>query len=125
MVSNNFNIDTKIIKLLEMAFWEDLGDLGDITSDAIFNDNKTDTYWLVAKQEGVICGVDIFACAFNYIDKECIVNFYVSDGDNLKTGQKVAKIEGSINTILKAERVALNFISHLSGIATEVRRWID
>ncbi|KJR41373.1 nicotinate-nucleotide pyrophosphorylase [Candidatus Magnetoovum chiemensis] len=125
MVSNNFNIDTKIIKLLEMAFWEDLGDLGDITSDTIFNDNKTDIYWLVAKQEGVICGVDIFACAFNYIDKECIVNFYVSDGDNLKTGQKVAKIEGSINTILKAERVALNFISHLSGIATEVRKWID
>ncbi|MBF0377945.1 MAG: carboxylating nicotinate-nucleotide diphosphorylase [Desulfamplus sp.] len=114
-----------IQKLLEMAFLEDLGDIGDITSDAIFTDNKLDNYYLVAKQDGVLCGADIFACAFHYIDKECNVNFYVSDGDNLKIGQKVAKVEGSINSLLKAERVALNFISHLSGIATEVKRWID
>ncbi|MBF0228260.1 MAG: carboxylating nicotinate-nucleotide diphosphorylase [Desulfamplus sp.] len=121
-----------IQKLLEMAFLEDLGDIGDITSDAIFTDNKLDNYYLVAKQDGVLCGADIFACAFHYIDKECKVEFSLSnkeksflDGDLLKCGQQIAKVQGSINTILKAERVAINFISHLSGIATEVRKWVD
>ncbi|MBF0411907.1 MAG: carboxylating nicotinate-nucleotide diphosphorylase [Desulfamplus sp.] len=124
-----------IEKLLEMAFEEDLGDLGDITTDAVFTDSRTDTYWLIAKQDGVLCGADIFTRAFSYVDKkysdkisinrESQIEFYFSDGDTLKKGQKVAKIDGSINTLLKGERVALNFISHLSGIATEVRKWTD
>lgn len=129
------NLPTTLEKLLEMAFSEDLGHLGDVTSDAIFTDNKTDIYWLVAKQDGVLCGSDIFRSAFNYLDREypdkrssyvkSEVEFYFSDGDYLKNGQKVAKIEGSLNTLLKGERVALNFISHLSGIATQVRNWTN
>ncbi|MBF0258488.1 MAG: carboxylating nicotinate-nucleotide diphosphorylase [Desulfamplus sp.] len=114
-----------IEQLLKMAFEEDLGDAGDITSDAIFTDKRADRYSLVAKQDGVLCGADIFVQAFNYIDKACKVKFYFSDGDTLKKGQQVAIIEGSINSLLKAERVALNFISHLSGIATQVRKWTD
>lgn len=121
-----------IDKLIEMAFEEDLSTIGDVTSDAIFTENRTDTYWLVAKQDGVLCGADIFAKVFNYITPKCTVEFYnsskgkkLSDGDTLKNGQTVAKIEGSINSLLKCERVALNFISHLSGIATEVRKWTD
>lgn len=118
-----------------MAFSEDLGHLGDVTSDAIFTDNKTDIYLLVAKQDGVLCGSNIFCSAFNYLDREypdkpssyvkSEIEFYFSDGDYLKNGQKVAKIEGSLNTLLKGERVALNFISHLSGIATQVRNWTN
>lgn len=129
------NLPTTLEKLLEMAFSEDLGHLGDVTSDAIFTDNKTDIYWLVAKQDGVLCGSDIFRSAFNYLDREypdkrssyvkSEIEFYFSDGGYLKNGQKVAKIEGSLNTLLKGERVALNFISHLSGIATQVRNWTN
>ncbi len=137
IIGKNRNIMIK--KLLEMAFAEDLGDTGDITSDAIFTDNKTDTYCLVAKQDGVLCGADIFAQAFKYIDSSCKVTFsYLSnstdqvpespilkDGDILYNGQVVAKVEGAVNSLLKCERVALNFISHLSGIATEVKKWTD
>ncbi|MBF0111719.1 MAG: carboxylating nicotinate-nucleotide diphosphorylase [Desulfamplus sp.] len=122
-------------KLLEMAFIEDLGSFGDITSDALFVNNQIDTYWLVAKQDGVLCGADIFICVFNYIEQrfeksgqispKSKIDFYFADGDLIKKGKRVAKIEGSINTLLKSERVALNFIAHLSGIATEVKRWID
>ncbi|KJR41920.1 nicotinate-nucleotide pyrophosphorylase [Candidatus Magnetoovum chiemensis] len=90
-----------IEQLLKMAFLEDLSSVGDVTSDAVFTDNKTDTYWLSAKQDGVLCGKEIFALAFHYIDKECKVDFSFSDkgiefsdGDKLINGQKVAKIQG-------------------------------
>jgi len=117
-------------KLLEIAFLEDLSDLGDVTSDAIFTDDKSDTYWLVAKQDGVLCGAEIFRQAFHYIDRRCKVEFYSSDGKPLqdgallRNGEQVARIEGAINSLLKAERVALNFISHLSGIATQTRKFV-
>lgn len=117
-------------KLLEIAFLEDLSDLGDVTSDAIFADDKSDTYWLVAKQDGVLCGAEIFRQAFHYIDRRCKVEFYSSDGNPLKDGailrkgEQVARIEGAVNSLLKAERVALNFISHLSGIATQTRKFV-
>lgn len=113
-----------IEKLLQMAFSEDLSEIGDITSDAIFTDDRADTYYLVAKQDGILCGADIFTQAFHYIDKGCSVKFYFSDGDTLNDGQQVARIKGSINTLLKSERVALNFISHLSGIATQTNHFV-
>ncbi|MBF0204906.1 MAG: nicotinate-nucleotide diphosphorylase (carboxylating), partial [Desulfamplus sp.] len=100
-----------IENLLQKAFLEDLSDVGDVTSDAIFTANETDTYWLVAKQEGVLCGSDIFTQAFHYVDRTCKIKFYFSDGDILKSGDKVAQINGVINSLLKGERVALNFIS--------------
>lgn len=111
-------------KLLKMAFEEDLSDVGDVTSDAIFIDDKVDIYWLVAKQDGVLCGADLFRESFHYIDKRCKVDFYYSDGDLLKNGQHVARVEGSVNTLLKAERVSLNFISHMSGIATQTSLFV-
>ncbi|MCP4116937.1 MAG: carboxylating nicotinate-nucleotide diphosphorylase [Desulfobacteraceae bacterium] len=111
-------------KLLEMAFVEDLDHVGDVTSDAIF-DEEEDLYWLVARQEGVLCGADFFTSAFHYIDKACEVDFLFTDGNILKKGAKVASIRGPIATLLKAERVALNFIAHLSGVATQTRRYVD
>ncbi len=111
-------------KLLEMAFVEDLNHVGDVTSDAIF-DGEEDLYWLVARQDGVLCGADFFTSAFHYIDKACEVTFLFADGHALKKGAKVASIQGRISSLLKAERVALNFIAHLSGIATQTRLYVD
>ncbi len=111
-------------KLLEMAFVEDLNHVGDVTSDAIF-DEEEDLYWLVARQDGVLCGTGFFTSAFHYIDQACEVDFLFTDGHLLKKGEKVASIRGRIATLLKAERVALNFIAHLSGIATQTRLYVD
>jgi len=111
-------------KLLKMAFLEDLDHLGDITSDAIF-EGEEDSYWLVARQDGVLCGADYFTRAFHHIDRESVVKFFFVDGDGLKNGERVAEIKGPIRTLLRAERVALNFIAHLSGIATETRRYVN
>ncbi|MFK5954278.1 MAG: carboxylating nicotinate-nucleotide diphosphorylase [Desulfobacterium sp.] len=110
--------------LLKMAFEEDLGTRGDVTSDAVF-DNQEDVYWLVAKQTGILCGVDCFEKAFAHTDETCGIKWVFTDGDSLKSGDKVARISGSIQSILRAERVALNFISHLSGIATRTREYVN
>jgi nicotinate-nucleotide pyrophosphorylase (carboxylating) len=110
--------------LLKMAFEEDLGTRGDVTSDAIFDDQK-DVYWLVAKETGILCGVDCFEKAFAYIDETCQIKWFFTDGERLRSGDGVARISGSIRSILRAERVALNFISHLSGIATRTREYVS
>lgn len=111
-------------KLIEMSFFEDLQEIGDVTSDAIF-DHEKDIYHLMAKQDGILCGVDIFIRSFQYLDATCEVEFYYKDGDSLKNGDTVALVKGSIRSLLKAERTALNFISHLSGIATQTRSYVD
>ena len=110
--------------LLKMAFEEDLGTRGDVTSDAVFDD-QADVYWLVAKQTGILCGVDCFEKAFAHIDETCRIKWFFGDGYALTSGDKVARISGSIRSILRAERVALNFISHLSGIATRTREYVN
>jgi len=106
-------------KLIKTALKEDLGNVGDVTSEAIFPKNKEETFKLLAKQDGVLCGKDIFISVFKTIDKKCEVNFYFNDGDSLKKGDIVARVKGDVISILKGERVGLNFISHLSGIATK------
>lgn len=110
--------------LLKMAFEEDLGTRGDVTSDTVFDD-QTDVYWLVAKQTGILCGVYCFEKTFAHIDETCCIEWFFTDGDRLKSGDKVARISGFIQSILRAERVALNFISHLSGIATRTREYVN
>ena len=107
-----------------MAFEEDLGARGDVTSDAVFDDQE-DVYWLVAKQAGILCGVDCFEKAFAYIDEACCIKWFFTDGDSLKSGDRVARISGAVRSILRAERVALNFLSHLSGIATRTREYVN
>lgn len=111
-------------KLLEMAIMEDLNDMGDVTTDAIF-DEQEDLYWLVARQDGILCGSDYFTRTFHHMDKACEVIFFFTDGNSLQKGAKVATIKSRITTLLKAERVALNFIAHLSGIASQTRLFVN
>ena len=110
--------------LVKMAFLEDLRDMGDITSDAVFDDRK-DRYRLVAKQTGVLCGVEMFVRSFQYVDRACTLTLHYEDGSSLAKGDIVADVHGPIVSLLKAERTALNFISHLSGIATQTRLFVD
>lgn len=108
------NIDYHIRLSLE----EDLGADGDVTTDAIFGD-ETASYKLTAKDHGVVCGLDVFKRVFELVDGGLDVVLNFRDGDTVNYGDTVAVVSGRVNSILKGERTALNYISHLSGISTK------
>lgn len=112
--------------LIRMALAEDLGRAGDLTSDLILPAGQQGRAVLVARQEGVICGLPIARLAFKLVDPALSVSESAQDGDlvNRSTGPLFA-IEGAARSLLTAERVALNFAGHLSGIATATRRLVD
>jgi len=112
---NNFN---NLNQLIEMALYEDLLDIGDITSEAIFKD-EVYSYKLIAKDSGILCGIDIFIAVMKYVDNKINIIKFFNDKDPINTGDIIAEVGGPVISILKAERTALNFISHLSAIATK------
>ncbi|MDE2319266.1 MAG: carboxylating nicotinate-nucleotide diphosphorylase [Rhodospirillales bacterium] len=103
---------------VRMALLEDLGRGGDITSGAVIEPATAASVVLVARQAGVIAGLDFARLAFSLIDSNIIFEAEVQDGDWIIPGKTLARIEGAARGILTAERVALNFLGHLSGIAT-------
>ncbi len=109
--------------LIDRALYEDLQDQGDVTSSAIFTDERAKAS-LISKDTGILAGTDIFSDVYKRIDKGIDVGFELADGDELVPHSTVARIEGSVASILKGERVSLNFISFLSGIATETNRLV-
>lgn len=111
--------------LIEMALLEDLDDIGDVTSLSIFPENKNHGYSLIAKDKGVLCGIEIFQKVFNAVDNKVEVHLLVQDGDTISPGDVVAHICGPVRSILKSERTALNFLSHLSGISTKTSIFVE
>jgi nicotinate-nucleotide pyrophosphorylase (carboxylating) len=111
-------------KLIKSALLEDLRHTGDVTSKPLFK-NEVGIFKLLSKDTGILCGKEIFIEVFRQIDKKCKVTFYFNDTDRLNKMDIVARVEGKILSILKAERTALNIISHLSGIATKVNSFVQ
>lgn len=110
--------------LIRSALAEDLADVGDVTSSALFGDERL-VARLSCKARGVLAGAEIFATVFESVDEQTRVDFRKADGDALSPGDHVATIEGRASAVLSAERVALNFLSFLSGIATSTREYVD
>src|SRR5450631_3395545 len=104
--------------LVRMALLEDLGRAGDLTSDAIVPAEARATTALVARQPGVVAGLDLARLAFQLIDPEIGMHIERRDGATLAAGDVIAVLSGPARGILTAERVALNFLCRLSGIAT-------
>jgi nicotinate-nucleotide pyrophosphorylase (carboxylating) len=104
--------------LVRAALLEDLGRAGDITTDAVVPMEAQATTALVARQAGVLAGVDLARIAFELIEPKIVFTAERHDGDSLTPGDIIATIKGPARGILTAERVALNFLSHLSGIAS-------
>jgi len=104
--------------LVRAALLEDLGRAGDITTDAIVPAGLTIATSLVSRQPGVIAGLDLAALAFKLIDPTITLTERRAEGDNVAPGDVVAMVRGPARGMLTAERVALNFLSRLSGIAT-------
>ncbi len=110
--------------LLELALREDLGDLGDVTTDAVTPEGSGRAV-LWSKDTGVLAGAEVFTAVFLAMDPAMRVVFQVQDGASLSPGQQVAEVSGSRRAILSGERTSLNFLSFLSGIATATRALVD
>lgn len=113
--------------LIDLAFAEDLGAVGDITTRAIFTkeNNKIGEATIIAKSAGVLAGLKIFARVFAKVDSRVQFDCSVNDRDHLSPKQTVARLHGSLASILTGERVALNFLQRLSGIATLTKEFVD
>ncbi len=109
--------------LIELALKEDLGELGDITTQAIAA--APCRALLLSKDEGILAGEEVFTAVFQRLDPQVRVDFLFHDGDSLKPGDEVAAVEGMSGTILSAERTALNFLSFLSGVATQTHLFVQ
>lgn len=111
--------------LVQATLAEDLGRAGDITSDAIIPADLSSELYIVAREAGVLAGLDLAQLAFQLIDKDLIFEVLLADGTRLEKGSRVARISGSARAILSAERTALNFLCHLSGVATITAKIAD
>lgn len=107
------------------ALAEDLGDVGDVTSQATVPGDLRGVAELVARADGVVCGLDAVRETFARVDPQIVLRSTVEDGATVVTGDVLAEVEGPLRSILTAERTALNLLTHLSGIATETRRFVD
>ena len=117
-LSKNF-----IINICKLALNEDLYPSGDITSNLLKNNTKIKAN-LLSNQAGIICGLDFVKQTFKLIDKKIKIKTKKKEGSKIKKGSLIAIIEGNIKNILIGERVALNFLSHISGIATKTNSFV-
>ncbi|MDE0843633.1 MAG: carboxylating nicotinate-nucleotide diphosphorylase [Psychrobacter pacificensis] len=119
-------LDDVLLKpLVEDALAEDLGRRGDVTSQATIPADMQAQLQIKARQSGVICGMDLARLSFALVDANIEFVAQVQDGETVATGAVLATVKGNARHLLTAERTALNFMTHLSGIATATRQIVD
>lgn len=115
-ITTRLNMDNLIL----MALREDISS-EDITTNSVMREAKLGTVKLICKQDGVIAGLDVFQRTFELLDEKTQVKKYFKDGDEVKKGDHLADVTGDIRVLLSGERVALNYLQRMSGIATYTR----
>ena len=113
--------DLRLKAMLEQFFNEDIG-IGDLTSETIFSNNDFGKGVFVAKDDGVFSGVSIIKQGFKLLNDEISIEFYVTDGQGVKKGDVIATANGPVVELLKGERVILNLVQRMSGIATITKK---
>lgn len=121
---NQITMGLNVDHLLLQALQEDITS-EDITTNAVMREKKAGEVELICKEDGVIAGLDVYERVFYLLDKETKTEFFVKDGDQVKKGQLMAKVYGDIRVLLSGERVALNYLQRMSGIATYTRQIAD
>jgi nicotinate-nucleotide pyrophosphorylase (carboxylating) len=116
------NFDEKVKCLLKNAFEEDLSAAGDITTNLLFPQKFMAKALIRSKESGILSGAKLIIPAFKYLDENCSVSVLRNDGEALEYGTAIAEINGNIHTILAAERIILNLLQRLCGIATATKR---
>jgi nicotinate-nucleotide pyrophosphorylase (carboxylating) len=109
--------------LIRMAIEEDLGQ-GDMTSRLLFKEDTVAKATIISREEIVVCGMDIAKEILNYYDEKLKMKAHINDGEAAHVGNKLATIEGPLRSMLSAERIMLNFLQRLSGIATTTRQYV-
>ncbi len=110
--------------LIKRALQEDIGH-GDVTTLSLVPPEKMAAGVFRAKSSGILAGIEISRAVFRQLDPQTEFIIYKQDGDTLLPGDIIARVEGSARVLLSGERLALNFVQHLSGIATRTRRMTD
>ncbi len=111
--------------LIERALAEDLDVAGDITTKALIPGEAFGRANVVARQDGVVCGLPIAAMVWQQLSRNISMHWHVGDGDRVRAGTVFGEVSGPLADILTAERTVLNFLQRLSGIASLTRRFVD
>ena len=106
-----------VVPLIESALREDISS-EDVSTNAVMPKAQAGKVDLICKQDGIICGLQVFEQVFRLLDEKAEVKFYVQDGDEVKNGQLMAEVYGDIRALLCGERTALNYLQRMSGVAT-------
>lgn len=114
---NEITMKLNVDKLIMMALQEDITS-EDVSTNAVMPQPQQGMVDLICKQDGIICGLPIFERVFKLLDPQTHVEFFVKDGDAVKKGQKMAVLTGDMRVLLSGERVALNYLQRMSGIAS-------
>lgn len=112
-ITMKLNVEPLILSALQ----EDISS-EDVSTNSVMPNNQAGEVDLICKQDGIICGLQVFERVFTLLDDKTTVEFFVKDGDEVKNGQLMAKVHGDIKTLLCGERTALNYLQRMSGIAT-------
>lgn len=121
---NPITMKAQIDPLLLAALREDISN-EDVSTNAVIREETPGEVELLAKQDGVIAGLDVFARVFTLLDERTEVTFLCKDGDAVRSGQLLGRVRGDIRVLLSGERVALNLLQRMSGIATCTREMAD
>ena len=115
---SNFYVEDHV----KSALMEDIG-FGDVTTESIVGEDKIFTASLVSRCEGIICGLEVFKTVFRVLSDKVQVDLHFKDGDKIKKGDVLATLHGAGKYLLLGERVSLNYILRMSGIATETHKY--
>ena len=117
---NRITMELQADELIKLALREDISS-EDVTTNSVMKEAVKGEVELICKQDGVIAGLDVFKRVFELLDDTVEVEFYCKDGDEVKNKQLMGKVTGDIRVLLSGERVALNYLQRMSGIATYTR----
>ncbi len=123
MMENNYLHDSRIGRLVEQALFEDIG-FGDITSESLIPEEQLGKAEFIAKENGIISGIDIVKLVFSCVDGQVTFEPSVQDGALVESGVSLGVVDGPVRSILTGERVALNFLQRMSGIATLTHKYV-
>ncbi len=118
---NSITMKLQADELIRLALQEDITS-EDVSTNAVMPHAVKGTVDLIAKEDGVVAGLDVYARVFQILDELTEINFYCKDGDEVKAGDLMATVTGDIRVLLSGERVALNYLQRMCGIATYTRQ---
>lgn len=121
---NKITMTLNVDHLIKEALQEDISS-EDVTTNAVMKEAVTGEVQLICKQDGVVAGLDVFHRVFEILDENVKTDFYCKDGDEVKKGELMGIITGDIRALLSGERVALNYLQRMSGIATYTNQVVN